>query len=72
MSCFHIVIPGFLNGLCVLYQCSAFEVDSNETAWLFVNASEAFGQTIPETLCGIFFERARFSKISLCLSPSFL
>ncbi|KAG5552736.1 hypothetical protein RHGRI_010739 [Rhododendron griersonianum] len=56
MSCFSRVILGFLIGLCVLYQCSAFEVDTNQTAWLFVNASEASGRKIPETLFGIFFE----------------
>ncbi|GFY82741.1 alpha-L-arabinofuranosidase 2 [Actinidia rufa] len=47
---------GFLIVSCILYQCSAFEVDSNQTAWLFVNSSEASSRKIPETLFGIFFE----------------
>lgn len=56
MSCFHRVSLGFFIGLCVLYQCSALEVDTNQTAWLFVNASEASGRKMPDTLFGIFFE----------------
>ncbi|KAI8558968.1 hypothetical protein RHMOL_Rhmol04G0137500 [Rhododendron molle] len=59
------VIPGFLIGLCVLYQCSAIEVDTN----VFVNASEASGQTIPETLFGIFFEFHDLKLGALILHP---
>ncbi|XP_057461130.1 alpha-L-arabinofuranosidase 1-like isoform X2 [Actinidia eriantha] len=47
---------GFLIVSCILYQFSAFEVDSNQTARLFVNSSEASARKIPETLFGIFFE----------------
>ncbi|KAF5941103.1 hypothetical protein HYC85_022270 [Camellia sinensis] len=36
--------------------CSAIVVDTNETARLFVNASEASGWKIPKLLFGIFFE----------------
>ena len=43
-------------GTCFVWQCSAFGADTNQTAQLFVNASEAAGRKIPDTLCGIFFE----------------
>lgn len=56
MGSFRRVILGFLIQFCVLYQCSAIVVDTNETARLFVNASEASGWKIPKTLFGIFFE----------------
>ncbi|KAL6997830.1 aspartate-semialdehyde dehydrogenase-like protein [Sarracenia purpurea var. burkii] len=56
MGYFHGAILGFITALWVSYQCSAFEVDANQTALLFVNASEAAGRKIPETLFGIFFE----------------
>ncbi|XP_059668258.1 alpha-L-arabinofuranosidase 1-like [Cornus florida] len=38
------------------YQCYAIEVDTNQTAKLYVDASEAKGRKIPETLFGLFFE----------------
>ncbi|XP_030463731.2 alpha-L-arabinofuranosidase 1-like [Syzygium oleosum] len=43
-------------GICFVWQSFALEVDKNQTAQLFVNASEAAGRPIPETLFGIFFE----------------
>ncbi|CAK7340311.1 unnamed protein product [Dovyalis caffra] len=44
----------FVVVLCSVYQCSAAEVDANQTAKLIINASS--GRPIPETLFGIFFE----------------
>lgn len=46
----------FSIGLYALYQCSAIEVDKNQTAWLYVNASQASARKIPKTLFGVFFE----------------
>ena len=43
-------------GICFVWQSFALEVDKNQTAQLFVNASKAAGRPIPETLFGIFFE----------------
>ncbi|KAJ8570541.1 hypothetical protein K7X08_037513 [Anisodus acutangulus] len=45
-----------LCGLSSLCQCSATGVEANQTAVLFVNASEASAKKIPDTLFGIFFE----------------
>ncbi|XP_048137552.1 alpha-L-arabinofuranosidase 1-like isoform X2 [Rhodamnia argentea] len=42
--------------ICFVWQSFALEVDKNQTAQLFVNASEGAGRPIPETLFGIFFE----------------
>ncbi|GAB4843993.1 aspartate-semialdehyde dehydrogenase-like protein [Ancistrocladus abbreviatus] len=46
----------FLIGARALCQCDDFDVKQNQTAILVVNASEAAGRQIPETLFGIFFE----------------
>ncbi|PKI58955.1 alpha-L-arabinofuranosidase 1 [Punica granatum] len=43
-------------GLCFASQCFADEVSADQTAQLTVNASDAAGRPIPETLFGIFFE----------------
>ncbi|KAI5671797.1 hypothetical protein M9H77_12161 [Catharanthus roseus] len=51
-----IILLLLLVGSCSLYQCYASGYDANQTAWLFINASEASGRKIPETLFGIFFE----------------
>ncbi|KAM7499668.1 hypothetical protein LguiA_024082 [Lonicera macranthoides] len=45
----------FFTGFCALCQCSA-ELHEDQTALLFVNASEASARKIPETLFGLFFE----------------
>lgn len=37
-------------------QCSANEVKADQTAQMIVNASDAAGRSMPETLFGIFFE----------------
>ncbi|XP_021831357.1 alpha-L-arabinofuranosidase 1-like [Prunus avium] len=42
--------------VCFVYQSFAFGVDTNQTAKLLVDASEASGRPISETLFGIFFE----------------
>ncbi|CAK7340313.1 unnamed protein product [Dovyalis caffra] len=49
-----VLLVCFFVGLCSVYQCSATEVDANQTATLIINASS--GRPIPETLFGIFFE----------------
>lgn len=56
MGSFLRVVLAFHVVLSVLYRCSATGIDANQTAWLFVNASEASARKIPETLFGIFFE----------------
>uniref|UniRef100_A0A7N0U905 non-reducing end alpha-L-arabinofuranosidase n=1 Tax=Kalanchoe fedtschenkoi TaxID=63787 RepID=A0A7N0U905_KALFE len=38
------------------HHCHSFDVYSNETSWLRVDASEGSGRKIPDTLFGIFFE----------------
>lgn len=43
-------------GICFVWQSFALEIDKNPNAQLFVNASEAAGRPIPETLFGITFE----------------
>lgn len=45
----------FFTGFCALCQCSA-ELHADQTALLFVNASEASARKIPKTLFGLFFE----------------
>ncbi|XP_021831352.1 alpha-L-arabinofuranosidase 1-like isoform X1 [Prunus avium] len=42
--------------VCFVYQSFAFGVDTNQTAKLLVDASEASGRPLSETLFGIFFE----------------
>ncbi|CAL9024577.1 unnamed protein product [Prunus brigantina] len=42
--------------VCFMYQSFAIGVDTNQTAKLLVDASEASGRPISETLFGIFFE----------------
>nr|ABF22680.3 alpha-L-arabinofuranosidase [Prunus persica] len=42
--------------VCFVYQSFAIGVDTNQTAKLLVDASEASGRPISETLFGIFFE----------------
>ncbi|KAF9599343.1 hypothetical protein IFM89_036800 [Coptis chinensis] len=42
--------------LCALYKCSAIEAETNQTAYLVVDASEGTGRKASETLFGIFFE----------------
>lgn len=43
-------------GFCLAPQCFTNEVHADQTAELTVNASDAAGRSIPETLFGIFFE----------------
>ncbi|XP_019245489.1 PREDICTED: alpha-L-arabinofuranosidase 1-like isoform X1 [Nicotiana attenuata] len=54
-SLYHVLLL-ILCGLSALCQCSATGVEANQTAVLFVNASEASARKIPDTLFGIFFE----------------
>ena len=42
--------------VCSVFQCSAVKVDADLNTTLIVNASDATGRPIPETLFGIFFE----------------
>ncbi|TKY62770.1 Alpha-L-arabinofuranosidase 1 [Spatholobus suberectus] len=42
--------------VCLLFQCIAFKVHADLSTTLLVNASDASGRPIPETLFGIFFE----------------
>ncbi|KAK2995173.1 hypothetical protein RJ640_005763 [Escallonia rubra] len=50
------VLLVFLIAFCTLYRCSAVEIGANQTAWLFVNASEASARKMPKHLFGLFFE----------------
>ncbi|XVF56344.1 hypothetical protein PTKIN_Ptkin06aG0112100 [Pterospermum kingtungense] len=43
-------------GFCFSYRCLADEVEANQTAQLFIDASHGSGRPIPQTLFGIFFE----------------
>ncbi|KAI5560111.1 hypothetical protein BDE02_16G024200 [Populus trichocarpa] len=52
-SC-SVLLACFIVGLCSVCQCSAAEVDANQTANLIINGSST--RPIPETLFGIFFE----------------
>ncbi|XP_044468440.1 alpha-L-arabinofuranosidase 1-like [Mangifera indica] len=49
-----VILLCFFLGTCLLSQCFAIGVDVNQTARLFVNASQS--RPIPDTLFGIFFE----------------
>lgn len=40
----------------LLFQCSANRVDAGQNVTLVVDASDASGRPIPDTLFGIFFE----------------
>lgn len=51
-------------GFCLTSQCFADEVYAYQTAQLLVNASDAVGKPIPETLFGIFFEVCPLSYYS--------
>ncbi|XP_059462354.1 alpha-L-arabinofuranosidase 1-like isoform X2 [Corylus avellana] len=53
---YSVILLYFFLGNFFVPQCIAIGVDANQTAWLFVNASEASARPIPETLFGIFFE----------------
>ncbi|KAF8364762.1 hypothetical protein HHK36_033264 [Tetracentron sinense] len=43
-------------GVCALCHSFVIGAETNQTAYLLVNASEASGRPIPETLFGLFFE----------------
>ncbi|KAJ0042494.1 hypothetical protein Pint_18395 [Pistacia integerrima] len=51
---YGVILLCFFLGTCLLSQCFAIGVDANQTARLFVNASQT--RPIPDTLFGIFFE----------------
>ncbi|KAI5317020.1 hypothetical protein L3X38_036727 [Prunus dulcis] len=51
----HVVLLLYVM-VCIVYQSFAFGVDTNQTAKLLVDASEASGRPISETMFGIFFE----------------
>ncbi|GLT73036.1 hypothetical protein SLA2020_449230 [Shorea laevis] len=53
---YSVLLLCFFVGIFFVPQCFAVGVDANQTARLFVNASEASARLIPETLFGIFFE----------------
>jgi hypothetical protein len=53
---FSVLLLYFFVGNFFVPQCFANGVDANQTAWLFVNASDASARPIPKTLFGIFFE----------------
>lgn len=53
---YRVLLLCFFVGIFFVPQCFAVGVDANQTARLFVNASEASARLIPETLFGIFFE----------------
>lgn len=57
---YGVILLCFFLGTCLLSQCFAIGVDANQTARLFVNASQT--RPMPDTLFGIFFE------VSYCLS----
>lgn len=46
----------FLLASCILFQPFASANNSNEVAWLSVDASQGSAQKIPQTLFGVFFE----------------
>ncbi|KAL3534061.1 hypothetical protein ACH5RR_007582 [Cinchona calisaya] len=52
----HVILLFLLVGSWIPYQCYAQGSDTNQTAILYVNASEASARKIPDTLFGIFFE----------------
>lgn len=51
-----IILLCILSSMCFLFQSLGVEADVNQTAHLYIDASEASGRPIPETLFGIFFE----------------
>lgn len=46
----------FLLASCILFQPFASANNSNEAAWLSVDASQGSARKIPQTLFGVFFE----------------
>lgn len=65
MCCFEIMgsVPPhsrnllfFLLASCILFQPFASASNSNEAAWLSVDASQGSARKIPQTLFGVFFE----------------
>ncbi|CAA7389052.1 unnamed protein product [Spirodela intermedia] len=50
-----VLLPALLL-LCTLHQTSAFELETNQTVSLLVDASPQSGRVIPEALFGVFFE----------------
>lgn len=50
------ILLGIFFGFCAIFQCSALGLDTDQTAKLFVNASQATARKIPDHLFGIFFE----------------
>ncbi|KAG7964214.1 hypothetical protein I3843_09G158800 [Carya illinoinensis] len=53
---YSVLLLCFFVGSLLVPQCLSIGDDANQTAFLLVNASEALGRPIPETLFGIFFE----------------
>ncbi|KAK9986996.1 hypothetical protein SO802_031947 [Lithocarpus litseifolius] len=53
---YSVLLLYFVIGTFFVSQCFAIGVDTNITARLLVNASDAAGQPIPDTLFGLFFE----------------
>ncbi|XP_041025680.1 alpha-L-arabinofuranosidase 1-like isoform X2 [Juglans microcarpa x Juglans regia] len=53
---YSVLLLCFFIGSFFVPQCLSIGDDANQTAFLLVNASEALGRPIPETLFGIFFE----------------
>ncbi|KAL2501998.1 Alpha-L-arabinofuranosidase 1 [Forsythia ovata] len=51
----------FFIGLYASFQCCATKIDANQTAWLFVNASQMSATKIPQTMFGISFEEINHS-----------
>lgn len=53
---YSVLLLYFVIGTFFVSRCFAIGVDANITAQLLVNASDAAGQPIPDTLFGLFFE----------------
>jgi len=53
---YSVLLLYFVIGTFFVSQCFAIGVDANITAQLLVNASDAAGRPIPDTLFGLFFE----------------
>ncbi|KAK9266548.1 hypothetical protein L1049_001592 [Liquidambar formosana] len=53
---YSVLLLYFFIGFCFVHQCFAIGAETNQSAQLLVDASEALSQKIPETLFGIFFE----------------
>lgn len=64
--CYGLVFYVFI-GFCLTSQCFGDEVYAYQPAKLLVNASDAAGRPIPETLFGIFFEVCSLSYYSFPL-----